>query len=309
MEMFLSNIAATQFVRKPIVPRSNRNAFAFVLVDSRRDDSVDGGLDQQKRRLVQAAEACGFLIKRTWMFDIADCPDDRIDPPREWRHAGILAASQRRTLVVNFACDRPMLEELLAFWIDRGVKVLDLEMLEREQETLRAWNSSWPRAPRSAAGGTSGREHASDRPRRPRNMSNASRAAAKTHAQASRIRAREFAKWEVRARADGAESPQDIADWLNAHGVRNARGKPWTRVNVQRMLNQARAPYSQFSSSRRRSRTAIAGPGSVDDGLRRLGVSRRLAKSEASTMQAAPWAKRGRKHFHRGRFAQNQSSQ
>ena len=225
------------------MPSVSRNAFAVIVLNSREEISGDHTLDRRKAYLLQVAKKCGFRVHRKWMFDLADQPSDAIDPPLSWLRAGEVAASKGWALIADFAVDLPVLQTLRARWREKGVNLLDLETLVSDEDSLHVNDAGSAHELRHAEAVETGRVVVRSR-RTPGSMIITHDAAALAHAEASNLRRKTFATWLQQARAAGAESTQEIADWLNARGIRTARNFLWKRENVQRMLVQIEGKLS-----------------------------------------------------------------
>jgi hypothetical protein len=228
---------ATRQRKLTVVNCKTCNAVAFIAIDSSQMRRGADTFDMRKGRLAREAEECGLRIYRFVVCDFSNYPPDLLEVPPEFSRAGHIAVKMHLPLILDFGVNHPILQSSRAEWLKQGIEIIDREALDKDREILRNRYMTSGTSSGALAKAQRPKEGRAKKAGSPRDTTLAKQAAAETHSNDKGIRLKQFAVFFDRARADGAVTPGQIADWLNANSVATARGRAWTRQNVQRFLS------------------------------------------------------------------------
>ena len=182
-----------------------------------------------------------MFVRRTFVDDLAQCRGTG-DPYLELSAARGFALDWGWPLILGCDIDLPVVRRVRAELMEAGIEYYDLGMLEMKRDALgderaaallhyqpRHGRVEGGRKAQKAEGAHSGR----------RDTGPARLSSLRSRRGRASIRQREFVNWCEQARRDDAQTPEQIAEWLNARGSRTAQGYEWTEANVREWLKKS----------------------------------------------------------------------
>ena len=217
--------------------RFSHNVIGLILVNTARGACAEDTLSFRRSRLLTAARGCAFKMRKTYVDDVA--ARSARGSSKVSRGACRDALSRGWSLVVDCEADPAVHLEIQASLHGENIDLYDLERLQDEQRLLRMQSvNARVRSQGREIEAKAGRERAKENgslfgsPR----LAKARKASAEACDRALLIRRREYQAWRTEAKAEGVSEPKLFAAWLNARGLRTARGLVWTEVNDRRVL-------------------------------------------------------------------------